>query len=89
MGAPGDSLRSLVSNGGFAGYGPGRRQAVAPEPRGLTPAEMMMLPTGPRDRSADELDRPRGLGGGFRSYGSGDRGGSGFEAIWCVASVMP
>ncbi|CAN6244972.1 unnamed protein product, partial [Urochloa humidicola] len=63
----------------FAGYGPGRRQAApaAPEPRGLTPAEMMMLPTGPRERSADELDRPRGLGGGFRSYGSGDRGGGG------------
>ncbi|RCV07115.1 hypothetical protein SEVIR_1G222100v4 [Setaria viridis] len=65
----------------FAGYGPGRRQAPAPapEPRGLTPAEMMMLPTGPRERSADELDRPRGLGGGFRSYGSGDRGGGGFD----------
>ncbi|CAN6238522.1 unnamed protein product [Urochloa humidicola] len=66
----------------FAGYGPGRRQAApapAPEPRGLTPAEMMMLPTGPRERSADELDRPRGLGGGFRSYGSGDRGGGGFD----------
>ncbi|CAL4886924.1 unnamed protein product [Urochloa decumbens] len=65
----------------FAGYGPGRRQAAAPapEPRGLTPAEMMMLPTGPRERPADELDRPRGLGGGFRSYGSGDRGGGGFD----------
>ncbi|WVZ74771.1 hypothetical protein U9M48_022908 [Paspalum notatum var. saurae] len=66
----------------FAGYGPGRRQtaAAAPEPpRGLTAAEMMALPTGPRERSADELDRPRGgLGGGFRSYGSGDRGG-GFD----------
>jgi hypothetical protein len=61
----------------FAGYGPGRRQAAAPEPRGLTPAEMMMLPSGPRERSAEELDRPRGLGGGFRSYGSGDRGGGG------------
>ncbi|KAJ1279800.1 hypothetical protein BS78_04G183300 [Paspalum vaginatum] len=62
----------------FAGYGPGRRQAAPPEPpRGLTAAEMMMLPTGPRERSADELDRPRGLGGGFRSYGSGDRGGGG------------
>lgn len=63
----------------FAGFGPGRRQAPAPpEPRGLTTAEMMMLPTAPRERSADELDRPRGLGGGFRSYGSGDRGG-GFD----------
>ena len=63
----------------FAGYGPGRRQAPAPEPKGLTPAEMMMLPSGPRERSAEELDRPRGLGGGFRSYGTGDRGGGGFD----------
>ncbi|KAL6634049.1 hypothetical protein ACP70R_026720 [Stipagrostis hirtigluma subsp. patula] len=67
----------------FAGYGPGRRQAAAaaPEPpRGLTPAEMMMLPTRPRERSADELDRSGGLGGGFRSYGgSGDRRGGGFD----------
>ncbi|KAF8652943.1 hypothetical protein HU200_062373 [Digitaria exilis] len=65
----------------FAGYGPGRRQAAAPapEPKGLTAAEMMMLPTRPRERSEDELDRSRGgLGGGFRSYGSGgDRGGGG------------
>jgi len=40
---------------------------------------MMMLPSGPRERSAEELDRPRGLGGGFRSYGTGDRGGGGFD----------
>ena len=63
----------------FAGYGPGRRQAPAPEPKGLTPAEIMMLPSGPRERSAEELDRTRGLGGGFRSYGGGDRGGGGFD----------
>ncbi|XP_062222874.1 eukaryotic translation initiation factor 4B1-like [Phragmites australis] len=60
----------------FAGYGSGRRAAPAPEPRGLTTQEMMMLPTGPRELSADELDRSC-LGGGFRSYGSGDRGGGG------------
>jgi len=74
------SKGTTLSLSEFAGFGPGRRQAPAPappEPRGLTTAEMMMLPTGPRERSADELDRPRGLGGGFRSYGSGDRGGGG------------
>lgn len=72
------SKGTTLSLSEFAGYGPGRRQASAPapEPRGLTPAEMMMLPTGPRERSADELDRPRGLGGGFRSYGGG---GGGFD----------
>ncbi|TVU29427.1 hypothetical protein EJB05_20992, partial [Eragrostis curvula] len=58
----------------FAGYGPGRRAAPA-EPKALTPQEMMMLPTGPRERSADELENSRG----FRSYGGGDRRGGGFD----------
>ncbi|KAK3154532.1 hypothetical protein QOZ80_2BG0191710 [Eleusine coracana subsp. coracana] len=63
----------------FAGYGPARRGAAPAEPKGLTPQEMMMLPSGPRERSADELDQTR-LGGGFRSYGGGDRrGGGGFD----------
>ncbi|VFQ97136.1 unnamed protein product, partial [Cuscuta campestris] len=31
--------------------------------------EIISLPTGPRERTAEELDRSR-LGGGFRSYGS-------------------
>uniref|UniRef100_A0A0E0K1X4 Eukaryotic translation initiation factor 4B1 n=1 Tax=Oryza punctata TaxID=4537 RepID=A0A0E0K1X4_ORYPU len=63
----------------FTTYGAaGRRPAAAAaEPKGLTPQEMMMLPTGPRERSAEELDRSR-LGGGFRSYGSGERRG-GFD----------
>ncbi|KAG6653450.1 eukaryotic translation initiation factor 4B3-like [Carya illinoinensis] len=39
------------------------------QPQGLTPEEFLALPTGPRERSAEELDRNR-LGGGFRSYGS-------------------
>ncbi|KAL6899655.1 hypothetical protein ACP4OV_006313 [Aristida adscensionis] len=75
------SKGTTLSLSEFAGYGPGRRQAAAPapEPRGLTPAEMMMLPTGPRERSADELDRSGGLGGGFRSYGGGERRGGGFD----------
>uniref|UniRef100_A0A1D1XC90 Eukaryotic translation initiation factor 4H n=1 Tax=Anthurium amnicola TaxID=1678845 RepID=A0A1D1XC90_9ARAE len=42
------------------------------ESRRLTPDEMMRLPTGPRQRSQDELEYGRtGLGGGFRSYGLG------------------
>ncbi|KAL6963742.1 hypothetical protein U1Q18_034747 [Sarracenia purpurea var. burkii] len=40
--------------------------------RGLTAEDLMMLPTGPRQRTAEELDRSK-LGGGFRSYGSYDR----------------
>lgn len=35
-------------------------------PQGLTAEDMMMLPTGPRQRSAEEMDRTRN---GFRSYG--------------------
>ncbi|PIM97930.1 hypothetical protein CDL12_29592 [Handroanthus impetiginosus] len=37
-----------------------------------TPDELLVLPTGPRERSAEELDRNK-LGGGFRSYGGGMR----------------
>ncbi|XP_076894943.1 eukaryotic translation initiation factor 4B3-like [Bidens hawaiensis] len=49
--------------------------------QGLTAEDMMMLPTGPRQRTAEELERTR-LGGGFRSYGdrnesSNSRWGSG------------
>ncbi|KAL5213893.1 hypothetical protein ABZP36_003045 [Zizania latifolia] len=60
----------------FSGYGAQgqRRGSAAPlDSRGLTPEEMMMLPTGPRERSAEELDRSRG----FRSYGSGFGSGGG------------
>ncbi|PSS29499.1 Eukaryotic translation initiation factor 4B3 like [Actinidia chinensis var. chinensis] len=39
------------------------------QPKGLTPEDLMVLPTGPRERTAEELDRSR-IGGGFRSYGS-------------------
>ncbi|XP_076958429.1 eukaryotic translation initiation factor 4B3-like [Bidens hawaiensis] len=49
--------------------------------QGLTAEDMLMLPTGPRQRTAEELERTR-LGGGFRSYGdrnesSNSRWGSG------------
>uniref|UniRef100_M0ZMX3 Translation initiation factor n=1 Tax=Solanum tuberosum TaxID=4113 RepID=M0ZMX3_SOLTU len=42
--------------------------AAAAATKGLTPEEVLMLPTGPRERTAEELDQSR-LGGGFRSYG--------------------
>ncbi|KAK4791535.1 hypothetical protein SAY86_031948 [Trapa natans] len=35
---------------------------------GLTPDEMLRLPTGPKERSTDEMQQGR-LGGGFSSYG--------------------
>lgn len=43
--------------------------------RGLTYEDQIVLPTGPRQRSAEELDRSR-LGGGFKNYGSSSRYGS-------------
>ncbi|KAL4352823.1 hypothetical protein GQ457_06G001930 [Hibiscus cannabinus] len=39
------------------------------EPTRLTHEEILALPTGPRERAPEELDRNR-LGGGFKSYGS-------------------
>ncbi|OMO74463.1 Plant specific eukaryotic initiation factor 4B [Corchorus capsularis] len=39
------------------------------EPTRLTHEDMLMLPTGPRERSPEELERNR-LGGGFKSYGT-------------------
>ncbi|XP_042017504.1 eukaryotic translation initiation factor 4B3-like [Salvia splendens] len=49
----------------FSAYSSGK-------PKGLTHDELSALPTGPRERSAEELDRNK-LGGGFRSYGGGGR----------------
>ncbi|KDP27577.1 hypothetical protein JCGZ_19582 [Jatropha curcas] len=42
--------------------------------RSLTHEDLLNLPTGPRQRSAEELDRTR-LGGGFKSYGMNNRSG--------------
>ncbi|XP_059654018.1 eukaryotic translation initiation factor 4B3-like [Cornus florida] len=36
--------------------------------KGLTTEDLMMLPTGPRERTAEEMERSRG--GGFKSYSS-------------------
>ncbi|XP_076884777.1 eukaryotic translation initiation factor 4B1-like isoform X2 [Bidens hawaiensis] len=41
---------------------------------GLTPDEMMRLPTGPKERTSEEMQYGR-LGGGFSSYGGGRTGG--------------
>ncbi|KAJ8572180.1 hypothetical protein K7X08_008691 [Anisodus acutangulus] len=52
-------------------------QSAAAATKTLTPEEALMLPTGPRERTAEELDQSR-LGGGFRSYGY-DRQGRGSD----------
>lgn len=64
--------------------GPGGRTrgsgaASASVSKGLTTEELMMLPTGPRERSADEPDYGGSgrLGGGFRDYGKRVGGGGG------------
>ncbi|XP_073149799.1 eukaryotic translation initiation factor 4B3-like [Henckelia pumila] len=54
----------------FATYG-SAKPAQSEAPKGLTPDELLLLPTGPRERSAEELERNK-LGGGFRSYGYRD-----------------
>uniref|UniRef100_A0A0D6QRV3 Uncharacterized protein n=1 Tax=Araucaria cunninghamii TaxID=56994 RepID=A0A0D6QRV3_ARACU len=62
------------TTGAYDGPG-GKFKPSAFSEKGLTPDEMLMLPTGPRERTAEELERGGGLGGGFRSYGmrGGDR----------------
>ncbi|KAL3644486.1 hypothetical protein CASFOL_009666 [Castilleja foliolosa] len=51
-----------------------QQQSTYSPSRGLTPEEMVRLPTAPKERSADEMQQGR-LGGGFSNYGS--RTGSG------------
>ncbi len=53
--------------------GPGGKTRGVTDTAKLTTEEMMMLPTGPRNRSEDEHAEIGGLGGGFRDYG-GNRG---------------
>ncbi|KAK6120899.1 hypothetical protein DH2020_045356 [Rehmannia glutinosa] len=55
----------------FSSYGVAK-PVTAAQLKGLTLDELSLLPTGPRQRSVEELDRTK-LGGGFRSYGSGAR----------------
>ncbi|XP_073034096.1 eukaryotic translation initiation factor 4B3-like [Primulina eburnea] len=54
----------------FVTYGSGK-PTQSEAPKGLTPDELLSLPTGPRQRSPEELERNK-LGGGFRSYGYRD-----------------
>ncbi|PHT41871.1 hypothetical protein CQW23_20725 [Capsicum baccatum] len=63
----------------FSTYSGPKQSQSAAATKGLTPEEALMLPTAPRERSAEELDNSR-LGGGFRSYGYDRQGrGSGDE----------
>ncbi|XP_010526561.1 PREDICTED: eukaryotic translation initiation factor 4B3 [Tarenaya hassleriana] len=63
-----------ISLAEFNAFGSAKAAAPSPQAERLTPDELISLPTGPRERSAEELDRSK-LGGGFRSYGSGSRYG--------------
>lgn len=60
----------------FQTYGGPKPSSQSSDPKGLTAEDLMMLPTGPRQRTAEEMDRNR-LGGGFKSWGQNslyDRG---------------
>lgn len=52
----------------FTAYGTTAKQPPSQANKGLTPDELLSLPTGPRQRSAEELERSKG----FRSYGTRD-----------------
>lgn len=70
---PKKKKNQTISLAEFASYG----SAKSPQPtqsRGPTHEDLLNLPTGPRQRSAEELERSR-LGGGFKSYGMGSRNG--------------
>ncbi|CAH1417260.1 unnamed protein product [Lactuca virosa] len=76
---------TMAGSGGLGGGALSRELAY--DRKGLTPEEMMRLPTGPKERSAEEMQYGR-LGGGFSSYGGGrggprmrDREGDG-DAAW-------
>ncbi|XP_042000516.1 eukaryotic translation initiation factor 4B3-like [Salvia splendens] len=62
--------KQVLSLQEFSTYSPAKPAAF--QAMGLTTDELMALPTGPRERTAEELDRNK-LGGGFRSYGGGMR----------------
>ncbi|XVE67115.1 hypothetical protein DITRI_Ditri08aG0134600 [Diplodiscus trichospermus] len=59
----------------FTTYG----SAKPSEPTRLTHEDLLVLPTGPRQRSPEELDGNR-LGGGFKSYGSNRYNSSGDDS---------
>ncbi|KAL8241648.1 hypothetical protein R6Q59_011950 [Mikania micrantha] len=65
---------TMAGAGGGGIGGGGSRRDLAFEHKGLTPVEMMQLPTGPKERSAEEMQYGR-IGGGFSLYGGGRTGG--------------
>lgn len=67
---------SELHGGPYVGPGGKLRGSHMFDNPGLTPQEMMSLPTGPRDRSGEE-PVAGGLGGGFRDYGNYRGGGGG------------
>ncbi|XP_042398787.1 eukaryotic translation initiation factor 4B3-like isoform X2 [Zingiber officinale] len=52
-------------------HGTGGRFASSSSSKGLTADELILLPTGPRERSAEELERSSSRGFGYTSYGAG------------------
>ncbi|XP_020580127.1 eukaryotic translation initiation factor 4B1-like [Phalaenopsis equestris] len=60
---------SEFATGTYVGPG-GAHRGPTCESKGLTAGEMLLLPTGPRERTADEIEHSR-FRGGFRSYGYG------------------
>ncbi|KAG7618904.1 Eukaryotic translation initiation factor 4B3 [Arabidopsis thaliana] len=74
-----------ISLAEFATYGTAKAKP-APQTERLTQAELVALPTGPRERSAEELDRSK-LGGGFRSYGGGRYGDESSSSRWGSSRV--
>ncbi|KAI4297729.1 hypothetical protein L6164_037602 [Bauhinia variegata] len=60
----------IVSLAEFTTYG-GPKPSHSSTSDALTPEDLMMLPTGPRQRTAEELERERGRG--FRTYSTFDR----------------
>ncbi|CAM6104620.1 unnamed protein product [Calypogeia fissa] len=65
---------SELAVGKYVGPG-GKSRENMNNSRGLSAEEMMMLPTGPRDRSNEEPESVGGIGGGFRDYGGYRSGG--------------
>ncbi|XP_065866008.1 eukaryotic translation initiation factor 4B3 [Euphorbia lathyris] len=71
---PKKKKNQAISLAEFTTFGAAKPSQAFQPSRGLTHDEIVNLPTGPRQRSAEELERTR-LGGGFKSYGMSNRNG--------------
>ncbi|KAG1361925.1 eukaryotic translation initiation factor 4B3 [Cocos nucifera] len=60
------------TTGSAVTHGAGRLQSSSS--KGLTADELLVLPTGPRERSTEEIDRYSSRGFGYSSYGGGTGG---------------